>query len=487
MTADGHALLAALQRAGDHVEAHPLDYMDWTRRQRDYAALVHRERYALFRAGNQVGKTIIGAALTIWACLGWHPDGAITQPPIEAWVVCTSWSQAVAVMKKVWELVPKDQVKPVRFRPKDGFGKDNPCLEFLNGSIIRFKTTGQGAEALASATIHWVWIDEPTDEPIYRELQKRVRQRAGRIIITLTPINRPVEWLAALVERGAVAEVHARLDADSLTFVGSGERMVLDNGRPKDDEWIAEEIAKTPPRDAPIVIHGEWESSYEGVLFKCFDERLHVRRVTMRPDHGEIRWVLGFDYAAADRQFGQTAALSQVQQFTDASGRRRELIYLVDLVALSGVSTSESFARAVLTMLRNNDVAWNELSAIYGDNPVGSRFVEKSNLLTQREIARQLGVNKDAIQRIRNAKDGPASAHAVRHGYGYFYEGFVGDGGQPRIVIDPRCDLMVKAMKSFDGTAKHPLKDVFDAWRYSLKDYIFARPLRPRTILRIAT
>ena len=100
MTADGHALLAALQRAGDHVEAHPLDYMDWTRRQRDYAALVHRERYALFRAGNQVGKTIIGAALTIWACLGWHPDGAITQPPIEAWVVCTSWSQAVAVMKK---------------------------------------------------------------------------------------------------------------------------------------------------------------------------------------------------------------------------------------------------------------------------------------------------------------------------------------------------------------------------------------------------
>ena len=120
-------LEAAFAGWGEHVEDHPLDWMDWTRRQWEYVELVARCTLALFRAGNQVGKTVVGAALTIARCLGYDlATGTRLTAPIEAWVVCTSWSQAVAIMTKVWSLVPKDELAPgQRFNPRSGFGKEN--------------------------------------------------------------------------------------------------------------------------------------------------------------------------------------------------------------------------------------------------------------------------------------------------------------------------------------------------------------------------
>ena len=104
---------------------------------------------------------------------------------------------------------------------------ENPTVVFRNGSVVRFRTTNQGPEALAGATIDYVSIDEPTDLDIYRELDKRVMRRSGSIGITLTPINRPCGWLREMVEMGSITEVHARLTPLNLTPHGRPRPLTL--------------------------------------------------------------------------------------------------------------------------------------------------------------------------------------------------------------------------------------------------------------------
>ena len=155
-----------LRLLADLAHRVPLDWVRWTKPQHDWLRLAAPIK--LFRAGNQaIGKTWAQMAEVIWRATGTHPHYRTRTPPVEIWVICTSWGQSVAIQRKFWELAPKDQLTSWtrnHFRPKDGWGKDNPTVMFVNGSIVRFRTTNQGPEALAGATVHYIAIDEPPDE-----------------------------------------------------------------------------------------------------------------------------------------------------------------------------------------------------------------------------------------------------------------------------------------------------------------------------------
>lgn len=480
MTEDaGLDLLDAMEAGAEHAEVHPLLYMDWTFRQDEFIDLVRVSQLALFRAGNQVGKTHVGAGLTIEACL---------TSQIEAWVVCTSWSQAVAIMAKVWALVPKDRIKRgQRFNRRSGFGKDNPALEFANGSILRFRTTNQGAEALAGATVDWIWIDEPTDEEIYRELQKRVSRRGGKLIITLTPVNRDCTWLRKLVESGAIPEVHAPLDSRALTYSRTGKRMRLADAKRTlmDDAWIAEQIRVTPPSWVPVVIHGEWETRAEGVFYRSFDPARHVSAtVKMRvPPNGRVRWLLGIDYAAADRDLGQCAVLSRVLDVPRADGGYDVWIYVVDEVCMGGFADSDEFAGGLLDMLDRNGITWQQLHAVHGDNPVAGGVEQKSNSNTMKAIGVRLRTPaRGILPRIQEAKDGRgAGSPGFDQGHGTIYAWIARD----RVMVHPRCVNVIKGMATYDLDSHHPLKDVLDALRYGLKPIIFRAAGTTRTTVRM--
>lgn len=474
------AMVADLARLKSRVEAEPLSWVRWCPPQDEWLRLnVPRK---LLRAGNQFGKTWAAMAEVIWRALGTHPYYPTRTPPVEIWVVCTSWAQSVAIMKKFWDLVPRARLIRGRFDPRMGFGKDNPAVVFDNGSVVRFRTTNQGPEALAGATIDYVAIDEPCDESVYRELDRRVLRRGGQVGITLTPINRPCEWLHEMVSTGALREVHARLTPANLTPIGAPSPLRLLDGTPMDQRWIDEQRRTTPASYAPVVLDGEWETRPEGVFFKCFNRDRHVNGgVVLDPARGPIRWVLGIDYAAADRQFGQVASLSQVQAYTNDKQRHEELVYVTDMVALSGISTAEAFAAEVVRMLTRNGLRWRDLHCVYGDNPVASRWVEKSNLNTARAIAREVGVPLSALApRILNAKEGKASAGSLDQGCRYLYEGMAAG----RIVVHPRCELMARGFETWDFTVVHPLKDCIDSLRYSLRDYIFRLGDRTRVNVR---
>jgi len=387
-------------------------------------------------------------------------------------------------MGKFWKLIPKGYLDPsTEYDPRVGFRGRNPMVKYRNGSIVRFKTTGQGAGNLAGATIHEVLIDEPTHPRLYEELNKRVLKTGGNIGICMTPINGPVSWLREMVEAGQVEDIHTPLTPAALIPVGSRGPLRLDDDArtPMDAEWIADLRRMTIPSDAPVVIDGEWETRVAGRLFVAWDSG-KMRSAILPAGKSEL--YLGIDYGAGDRAYAQTAVLVAVQRY-DSGGRRLQRIHVLDERTADGSTTSLQNARDVLEMLKSNGIQWRDLDGIYGDKPVRSRFIRKSNITMMTNLAKLMGLPFNKLEpRIRRAKSGRGNVPgSVSEGCSYLHQCMVrGD-----FFVHPRCSRLTEALDKWDYTTSHPLKDVVDALRYALKGYIFAPArARARPILRVA-
>ena len=477
------ALLEKARTLNAAAEANPLPFLRWTQPQQDfYLSPALRKS---MRGGNQIGKSYGGCRWIIDLCNGDHPH-QFRKPPIEAWVVCTSWSQSVAIMRKLWGMLDKSRVDvkaSSTFTVRNGLGKDNPTVIFKNGSVLRFRTTLQGAQSMQGATVHAVLIDEPTDIDIYRELDRRLMRTGGQLGITFTPANRDCRWLRELTESGIISETHAKLTVENLTPIGAEEPFRLHDGTLMDQAWIDEQWRTTPDIYAAVVLDGDWTGKPIGQFFKPFDRGLHVSASKrLSPARGPVRLCLGLDHAAAGREYGQACVLSQVQQFVAGDGRTREAINVLDEVVMIGSASSQQFGREIANMLRRHGLAWRDLWQSWGDIPASSRVAWKSNQEVERAVALAFGFPVNAMTpRIRNAKEGRSAAGLLDSGCRYLYEGLVDD----LLVIHPRCERLITAFETWTYDPKEEVKDVIDALRYSLKSFILPRHTGPNVGVRI--
>lgn len=238
----------------------------------------------LLRTGNQIGKTTVGLAEVIYRCRGTHPHFATTPPPIEAWIICASWTQSVGIQEKLWALLPPEVKAINQWDKAQGFSPiKSPVVRFPEGSLIRIKTTQQDTLDLAGATIDLVLIDELTKKEIYEELQRRVLRRGGAVLQTLTPINAPAEWLRELTEAigpdglPLIVDHHYRMEAANFVPVGSTVPLYIDDkirGRiPMDAKWIAEQRGKMPDLTMQAIrLDGEWQTNHSARELKGFSD-----------------------------------------------------------------------------------------------------------------------------------------------------------------------------------------------------------------------
>lgn len=474
---DVAALLASLTAVAASAEANPLPYLRWTPPQERFYRL--RAPRKAFRAGNQLGKTYAGLRWTIDLAAGRHPD-QFRPPPLECWIVCTTMSQSVAIMRKFHDLIEAsivDDDASSNFSVKDGYGRNNPTVILSNGSVIRFKTTGQGATAFQGATIHAVLIDEPTDLDIYRELDRRLLRTGGLLGITFTPVNRDCSWLRELTEAGIVEEVHAKLTVENLTPIGSDEPLSLMDGTRMDADWIASQWRSTPSVFARVILDGEWDAAPEGVFFDCFDRERHVSASFRLSGAGSpAKWVLGLDHATAGREYGQVAVLAQVQQFRDEDGRTREAVLVVGEVVMKGTATEDQVAERVVGMLAQVGVRWRDLKEVWGDKPAWNAWTMKSNRRLFAAIARELGVPSQSLTPgIGGVKEGRGGGQgSVDAGCRYLYEAIADN----LVIVHPRCKLLIDALTTWDYGKTHEAKDRIDALRYALRGYIAPRVIQ---------
>jgi hypothetical protein len=465
------ALLAGTAAMSARRTANPIRYIRWLPNQWSFLSSVSLCKQ--IRHGNQWGgKTTAALSEVIGRCIGEHPlpghrYDVTPGPGFESWVICDSWSQAVAIMGKLWALLPKDRLHPdTYYDPRSGFRGKNPLVQFSNGAIIRIKTANQDPKSLASGTIDVALFDEPPPTMrIYTEVMSRLQSKGGALLLAYTPVNAPVEYLRQLVADGKIEDHWCPLTPQALIPVGHTKPMRGQDGQVRDEAWIAALRLQVPPDQAPVVIDGEWEFRARGAYFEgAWDQSSMVHA---RTPHPAARWHLGIDHGTLPGK--QIALLMAV--IDTATG---PAVFVVDeYVDALGTATPRVDARGIVDMLRRNGRTWTpqSLACAYGDRThMPGREEQKSNKDLALHILRELAQTTRLDPPLLTAKRGAGrGAGAVDTGGRWLRTAMI----EGRFAVHPRCRRLLESLPKYNGTDDGN-KDAVDAVRYGCDMLIFA-------------
>lgn len=164
------------------------------------AGLKARER--LFRAGNQLGKTVSGGAEAAFHATGEYPvwwQGTRIEQPNSGWVGAPSSELVRDGAQTVllgppgeWGtgMIPNRTIEDITRAQGVRDGVDTIVVRHINGGLsrIKFKSYDQGRERWQAATLQWCWFDEEPPESIYLEGLSRTNATGGFVWMTFTPL-----------------------------------------------------------------------------------------------------------------------------------------------------------------------------------------------------------------------------------------------------------------------------------------------------------
>lgn len=174
--------------------------------------------------GNRGGKTMLTAFLALAWALGkewfkgypayeWVKDLPIPEPPNTVWYVGLDYG---VLRDVIWYEKFRAGADHPPLLPKNSFSKcsdreGDMRIEFHNGSVLLGKSADAGAAKLQSAAVDLVCIDEEPDKEVYDEAYQRTVSRAGKIIVSLTPLTdiastARVPWVFDLLEKAEAGD-----------------------------------------------------------------------------------------------------------------------------------------------------------------------------------------------------------------------------------------------------------------------------------------
>jgi phage terminase large subunit-like protein len=161
-----------------------------------------KKRERLFRAGNQLGKTVSGGAEAVYHLTGLYPDwwqGRRLEQACRGWVGAPSGEMARDGAQRVLigpqgcpgqGMIPKSSI--IEMHPARGISGliDSVAIRHVSGGVshVKFKSYDQGREKWQSETLDFVWFDEEPPEDIYTEGLTRTNATNGFVWMTFTPL-----------------------------------------------------------------------------------------------------------------------------------------------------------------------------------------------------------------------------------------------------------------------------------------------------------
>ena len=160
----------------------------------------HRER--LFRAGNQLGKSLAGGAEACFHATGLYPpwwQGRQIEQANAGWIGAPSGElvrdgaqRVVLGSPESWGTgwLPKRSIVDIRRAQGTRDLVDTVVVRHVSGgtSRIKFKTYDQGRERWQAETLDWVWFDEEPSMDLYVEGLSRTNATGGFVWLTFTPL-----------------------------------------------------------------------------------------------------------------------------------------------------------------------------------------------------------------------------------------------------------------------------------------------------------
>jgi len=227
------------QRAGDVMERakkNPLLLHELMPLQEAFT-LSESKKKILF-GGNRSGKSEVGADYVL--------NKARRNPGMRIWVAGVTFNDSVNIQqRKIWELLPKHEASYAKYNNITGFS--NKKLEFINGSMIIFKSFDQTSEAFQGDDIDLIWLDEEPPKSVYDECRMRLLDRNGELILTMTSLNGLTDLIEEIFEGHEVIQSQyaemvdkelpriARKNDFEIFFLWTTENQYVNQQRLKDE------------------------------------------------------------------------------------------------------------------------------------------------------------------------------------------------------------------------------------------------------------
>lgn len=406
--------------------------------QREFHQSIARKRF--FRAANKVGKSISGAAEAWWHLLGTHPwrpsqegtTGLVLVPDLQS-----GWLTISRVLR---ELEPKGVLNEACYFV-DGVGylyrsrKQVRINDANGGAILIGKGCEQSAISLEGIRAQWAWVDEPPKRGHWDALRSRISMDMGPLWVTLTPINRPVEWMRDIICGGGT---EAPTEPDWHEVVAE---LTAVNAPHRTEESIQVQIDETPEWERPQRIHAKWEGVAGGRRIPGFTDACIY--------HGDdvpemIGLGVGFDHGEKP---GAAVAI--------LVGWTGEELWVIDEWQSTTRTSIKTEVADIITMLSNWNLTPLQVTTWMGDiNSAGIAASGRSvNDLLMDEMQRQCGYRPN-IQKPFKSK-GSIMSRALMLSSAFQHE---------TAHVLPGCGSLIKSLRYWTGKdddLKHPLDALF--------------------------
>ena len=146
--------------------------------------------------GNRSSKTMSCSAYVLQKALA---------KKMRIWAVAETFSDSVNIQqRKIWELLPKNQISYGNYDDINGFC--NRKLRLKNKSIIKFCSYDQGREAFQGDDCDLIWFDEEPPLEIWRECRMRLIDRDGEMVLSMTATKGITDLISDIFEDCDVEE-----------------------------------------------------------------------------------------------------------------------------------------------------------------------------------------------------------------------------------------------------------------------------------------
>ncbi|ASP50945.1 terminase large subunit domain-containing protein [Sinorhizobium meliloti] len=207
------------------------------------AGAAYRER--LFMAGNQLGKTLSGAAEAAMHLTGRYPDwwqgrrfdGSITMlAGSESYELTRDGVQRLLIGPPLNEedwgtgYIPKAAILNTTRRAGVSGTLDSVTVRHVSGgaSTLLFKGYDQGRSKWQANTVDYVWFDEEPPEDVYLEGITRTNATGGSVAVTFTPLKGMSTVVARFImpgeDPGAVYRTVTTMTIDDAEHYSAEER-----------------------------------------------------------------------------------------------------------------------------------------------------------------------------------------------------------------------------------------------------------------------